>query len=54
MDTGEGGGRLRLLRDALAEEGERLLRFMAQPQGAEPYEIRIDEVPLALYSDPLI
>jgi hypothetical protein len=41
-------------RDALAEEGERLLRFMAQPQGAEPYEIRIDEVPLALYSDPLI
>jgi hypothetical protein len=23
-------------RDALAEEGERLLRFMAQPQGAEP------------------
>ena len=30
-------------RDVLAEEGERLLRFMAQPEGAEPYEIRIAE-----------
>ena len=30
-------------RDALAEEGERLIRFMAQPEGAEPYEIRIAE-----------
>ena len=30
-------------RDALAEEGERLLRFMAQPEGAEAYEIRIAE-----------
>jgi hypothetical protein len=27
-------------RDALAEEGERLLRFMAKPQGAEEFEIR--------------
>jgi Winged helix DNA-binding domain len=27
-------------RDALAEEGERLLRFMARPQGAEEFEIR--------------
>jgi hypothetical protein len=30
-------------REALAEEGERLLRFMAQPDGAEPYEIRVSE-----------
>jgi winged helix DNA-binding protein len=30
-------------RDVLAEEGERLLRFMAQPEGAESYEIRIAE-----------
>jgi hypothetical protein len=28
-------------RDALAEEGERLLRFMAEPDGAEPHETRI-------------
>jgi len=27
-------------RDALAEEGERLLRFLAGPQGAEEFEIR--------------
>ena len=27
-------------RDALAEEGERLLRFMARLQGAEEFEIR--------------
>ncbi len=30
-------------RGALAEEGERLLRFMAGPEGAEPYDIRIAE-----------
>jgi hypothetical protein len=30
-------------RDALAEEGERLLRFMAQPESAESYEIRVAE-----------
>jgi hypothetical protein len=30
-------------RAALAEEGGRLLRFMAQPEGAEAYEIRIAE-----------
>ncbi len=30
-------------RDALAGEGERLLRFMAQPGGVEPYDIRIAE-----------
>ena len=30
-------------RDALAEEGERLLRFMAQPEDAESYDIRIAE-----------
>jgi hypothetical protein len=30
-------------RDALAEEGERLLRFMAEPGVAEPYDIRIAE-----------
>jgi hypothetical protein len=30
-------------REALAEEGERLIRFMAQPEGAEPYEIRVSE-----------
>ena len=28
-------------RDALAEEGERLLRFMAEPEGAGSYDIRI-------------
>jgi hypothetical protein len=27
-------------RDALAEEGERLLRFSAEPQGAEEFGIR--------------
>ena len=30
-------------RDALAEEGERLLRFMAQPESAESYEFRVAE-----------
>jgi hypothetical protein len=27
-------------RDALAEEGERLIRFMAKPGGAEAFEVR--------------
>ena len=27
-------------RDALADEGERLLRFVAEPQGADEFEIR--------------
>jgi hypothetical protein len=30
-------------RDALAEEGERLIRFVAEPEGAEAYEIRFAE-----------
>jgi hypothetical protein len=30
-------------RDALAEEGERLIRFVAEPDGAESYEIRFGE-----------
>jgi hypothetical protein len=30
-------------RDALAEEGERLIRFVAEPDGAESYEIRFAE-----------
>jgi hypothetical protein len=30
-------------RDALAEEGERLLRFMAPPESAESYEFRVAE-----------
>ncbi len=30
-------------RGALAEEGERLIRFMAQPEGAEAYEVRFAE-----------
>jgi hypothetical protein len=30
-------------RDALAEEGERLLRFMAEPEGVETFEIRFAE-----------
>ncbi len=30
-------------RDALAEEGEQLIRFMAQPEGAEAFEVRIEE-----------
>jgi winged helix DNA-binding protein len=30
-------------RGALAEEGERLLQFMAEPEDAEPYDIRIAE-----------
>ncbi len=30
-------------RGALAEEGERLLRFMAEPEDAEPYDIWIAE-----------
>jgi hypothetical protein len=30
-------------RDALAEEGERLIRFVAEPEGAEAYEIRYAE-----------
>lgn len=30
-------------RDALAEEGEQLLQFMAEPEDAEPYDIRIAE-----------
>ena len=30
-------------RDALAEEAERLVRFVAEPEGAESFEIRFDE-----------
>lgn len=30
-------------RDALAEEGERLLRFLAEPRGADEFEIRFDK-----------
>ena len=30
-------------RDALAEEGERLIRFVAEPDGAESYEVRFGE-----------
>jgi hypothetical protein len=30
-------------RNALAEEGERLIRFVAEPEGAEAFEIRFAE-----------
>jgi Winged helix DNA-binding domain len=30
-------------RDALVEEGERLLRFLAEPRGAREFEVRFDE-----------
>ena len=30
-------------RDALSEEGERLIRFMAEPEGAEAFEVRFAE-----------
>lgn len=30
-------------RDTLAGEGERLIRFVAEPDGAEAYEIRVAE-----------
>lgn len=30
-------------RDALAEEGERLLRFVSEPEGAETFEVRFSE-----------
>jgi hypothetical protein len=30
-------------RDAMAEEGERLVRFVAEPEGAEAFEVRIAE-----------
>jgi winged helix DNA-binding protein len=30
-------------RDALAKEGERLIRFVAEPEGAEAFEVRFAE-----------
>jgi hypothetical protein len=30
-------------RDALAAEGERLIRFLAEPEGAEGFEVRFAE-----------
>jgi len=31
-------------RDALAEEAERLIRFVAKPEGAESFDVRFDEM----------
>jgi hypothetical protein len=31
-------------RDAVVEEGERLLRFVAEPQGADEYVVLLDEM----------